>query len=125
MIKKSCIAVLLLSHYVPALAGDTVPEMTQACDKGDAEVCFDLGVMYDYAKGISEDKPQAVLLYTKSCDANYAQACSNLGLMYANGEGVSKDRKKAAKLYTQACDQGDVMGCYNLGLINKAAGRAR
>ena len=63
----------------------------QAAEQGDAEVRFNLGVMYANGDGVPEDDAEAVRWYRLAAEQGHARAQGNLGSMYANGEGVIKD----------------------------------
>jgi serine/threonine protein kinase len=86
-----------------------------ACTGGGWEACKDLGIMYRYGQGVTEDDTQAANLYTKACNGDPPKGCNSLGEMYANGKGVGKDDTRAAALYSKACNANDALGCSNLG----------
>ena len=88
----------------------------KACDKGEAEGCYNLGVMYDRGEGVKKSYPIAAKLYKKACDKGYATGCYNLGWMYKDGDGVKKSYLKAKKLFGKSCDMGNKEGC---NLYNK------
>jgi hypothetical protein len=50
----------------------------KACDGGDAQGCFNLGVMYENGRGVTKDQAKAAQLYQKACDGGDAQGCENL-----------------------------------------------
>jgi serine/threonine protein kinase len=87
----------------------------KACSGGGWEACKDLGIMYRYGQGVTEDDLRAAGLYSKACDGAPPKGCNSLGEMYANGKGVAKDDSRAATFYSKACDANDAMGCSNLG----------
>ena len=60
-------------------------------EQGDAQAQFNLGVMYDYGQGVSQNHREAVKWYRKAAEHGRARAQSNLGLMYDNGQGVPQD----------------------------------
>jgi TPR repeat protein len=90
----------------------------QACDRGEALSCYNLGVRYDNGTGgLQRDAIRAAALYGTSCDHGVIEGCFNLALMYANGDGVTKDVARATDLYRKACDAGDADSCANLKLL--------
>jgi serine/threonine-protein kinase len=91
------------------------PLFDKACSGGGWEACKDLGIMYRYGQGVTEDDLRAAGLYSKACDGAPPKGCNSLGEMYANGKGVAKDVSRAATFYSKACDANDAMGCSNLG----------
>jgi len=88
---------------------------TKACDGGEMNGCFNLGVMYDNGDGVKENTIKAKELFGKACDGGEMNGCYELGLMYNFGDGVKENKIKAKDLYTKACDGGDIRGCSNLG----------
>ena len=93
--------------------GDDIVLMRQACDLGDPEGCYVVGLK------VSDDK-QKVAAYEQACDGGYSQACTNLGWMVHNAKGVNKDFAAAARLYKRGCDGNacylpNNLGCVNLG----------
>lgn len=94
----------------------------EACNDGDAESCWSLGVSYKSGKGVKQDYIKAVELYQKSCDMGDATGCWSLGRSYHFGEGVKQDKSKAEKLYQKACNMGDAQGCVDLGIMYHGEG---
>ncbi len=91
--------------------------LRQACDLGDSEGCFLLGLELKN-KG-SGDK-EALAAYEQACDAGNALACTNLGWMMQNGRGARADLQAALRLYKHGCDGSSCavpnnLGCLNLG----------
>jgi len=82
------------------------------------EGCLNLGIIYQYGKGVTTDLDKAVRLYQKACDGGEAEGCFNLGSAYFNGDGVARDIDKAMKLFQKACDGGDMEGCNVLQRFN-------
>lgn len=93
--------------------GDDIVLLRQACDLGDAEGCYVLGLK------LKDPKEQA-RAYEQGCDGGYSQSCNNLAWMYENGSAVNMDLAAAVRLYKQACDGSPCsipnnLGCVNLG----------
>jgi len=95
---------------------DTAAQYQQKCDRGNAEACFNLGILYGTGDGVAPDKVMAVQLFQKACDGGDAAGCLNLGSAYARGGVVARDNVKAAQLFQKACAGGNRRGCYSLGL---------
>ena len=89
----------------------------KACDGGEMNGCYNLGVMYTNGNGVEKDFSKAVELFKKACDGGEMLGCSNLGFMYAHGNGVEKNEQKAVELLKKACDGGNMNGCRNLDII--------
>ncbi len=47
----------------------------KACDGGDAEACYELGLLYDEAKGVPFDYDRRTALFAKACKGGFAKAC--------------------------------------------------
>lgn len=91
--------------------GEAVDLLHLACNLGDAEGCYVLGLK------LRNDKEVAAA-YEQACDGGYAQACTNLGWMYENARGVNKDPAAAARLYKRGCDGSPCSAPNNLGCVN-------
>jgi len=88
-----------------------------AAERGDAAAQFNLGVMYEEGRAISQDNVEAVAWYRKAADQGYGPAQINLGMMYGTGQGVEKDDVQAAAWYRKAADQGNAPAQSNLGVM--------
>ena len=65
-------------------------------EQGDARAQNNLGVMYENAKGVTQDVNEAVRLYRLAAAQGYGGAQYNLGLIYALGRGgVQRDPLRA------------------------------
>ena len=64
--------------------------------QGDPRAQFNIGNMFDFGKGVTEDNAQAVYWYKKSAKQNCDIAQFNLGNCYNKGKGVIKNKEKAA-----------------------------
>lgn len=89
----------------------------QAAELEVADAQYNLGMMYDNGKGVSQDYKEAAKWYRLAADQGLYLAQYNLGVMYERGEGVPQDYKEAAKWYRLAADQGDTNAQNNLGLM--------
>ena len=75
-------------------------------ERGHAEAQYNLGLMYDNGRGVSEDDVQAVRWYRMAADQGVALAQHNVGAMYAHGQGIPQDDVEAVRWFTEAADQG-------------------
>ena len=92
---------------------DDLVLLRQACDLGDGDGCYRLGL----ALG---DTPEGAAAYEQACDAGSSFACTNLGYIAQNGEGMRADLDLAVRLYKRGCDGSSCsprndLGCLNLG----------
>jgi len=90
-------------------------EFRKAEEQGDATAQHNLGVCYEYGKGVKKDLREAVKYYRKAAEQGIFQAQFALGTCYANGEGVGQDPDEAVKWYRKAAEQGDAKAQFNLG----------
>ena len=60
-------------------------------EQGDASAQYNLGVMYEKGRGVTQDYAAAMSWYRKAADQVDASAQFNLGFMYDNGRGVPRD----------------------------------
>lgn len=86
-------------------------------ERGEPRAQHNLGVMYDYGRGIPQDSTQALKWYRRAAGQGIPEAQHNLGLMYAYGQGVPPDFPEAAKWYRRAAEQGMPDSQVNLGVL--------
>ncbi len=112
----SIIAVLFLLGTTLEAENTELSELIARAENGDAETQFNLGVMYDTGKEVTQDYAEAVKWYRKAAEQGYANAQSNLGLMYAKGLGVTQNYGKALEWNRKAAQQGMAEAQFNLGV---------
>ena len=86
-------------------------------ERGDAKAQHNLGVLYDYGRGVTQDSAKAWKWYRRAAGKGIPEAQHNLGLMYAYGQGVPQNYPEAAKWYRRAADQGMPDSQVNLGVM--------
>ncbi len=91
-------------------------ECTIQCNKGDANSCDNLGLMFFMGRSAEQSYSQAFKFLKVGCDQGSGRACGNLAVLYENGQGTTQDSMKAFALAKQACDDGVAHGCNNLGV---------
>ncbi len=74
---------------------------------GDVDAQYNLGLMYDNGKGVTQDYKEAVKWYRLSAKQGHAGAQLNLGVMYAKGEGVIQDYVRAHMWFNLSASQGN------------------
>lgn len=84
---------------------------------GDDEIKFDLGYMYVYGYGTTQDYDKAYALFNEVAQFDYPDAWYNLGLMYHFGRGIPKDLNRALGLYEKAAERDIIKAAYNAGKI--------
>lgn len=130
--KKILFSLLLLISYINAdLLNDGMIEykkgnkleasklFEEACNAGDTNGCYKLGILYYYGYGLRQSKQEASNLFKKACDAGNQNGCYNLGILYYYGDGVRENKQLAKELFGEACDDGKVGACENFKIINE------
>ena len=78
-----------------------------AASRGDADVHYNVGYMYQTGYGVKRDMAMAVSWYVKAAENGYVRAQHLLGDIYFFGYGVEKDREKALRWFRAAALAGD------------------
>ena len=94
-----------------AFSDDEIMNIETKAIQGDAEAQFDLGLLYEYGRGVKQDYRKAREWFEKAATQDNAEAQYNLGVMYTKGEGVRQNYATAKEWYGKACDNGDQEGC--------------
>ena len=92
---------------VDLTVGSPFEDLRTCAEQGHAGVQYNLGVMYDSGRGITEDDAEAVRWYRLSAEQGHVGAQYNLGVMYASGEGVPEDIVLAYMWWNVAAAQGE------------------
>ncbi len=92
-------------------AKDNILELA---NEGDACAQNNLGLMYQYGRGVEQSYEKAVEWYLKAAEQGFARAQNNLGVMYSNGTGVEQSYEKAAEWVLKAAEQGLARAQYKL-----------
>jgi TPR repeat protein len=79
-------------------------EWRPLAEQGDANAQYNLGVMYDFEKGVPQDFTTARRWYEKAAAQGHAGAQNNLGGLYEFGHGVTQDYVRAYMWYNVAAD---------------------
>ena len=88
-----------------------------ACNNGDRNACYQLGLRYESGASVPRDATHAASLWRRSCDLGLMDACNALAVLYVRGTGVDRSGERAAAFFKVACDGGNAAGCSNLGLL--------
>ncbi len=87
----------------------------ESCKKGDATSCALAGLMYEKAKGVSEDPKKAMGMYEAACQKRNYDGCAGMGFLFSKGLGVPADKAKAEQLFKESCDKGNARACSGIG----------
>jgi len=107
-----------LTSYSNGKVVKSSEQFTNACEDGNMNACYSLGILYYKGNGVDQDIPKALDLLEQSCYGNELNGCMYLGYLYTYGQSVKKDIPKAKSLFYKACRQGSKMGCNALKSIS-------
>ncbi len=91
--------------------------LKELAEFGDLTAQFDLGMSYEFGKGVPQDYAKAAFWYRKSAEQGLARAQSHLAVLYGEGKTGSRDYVQAAYWYRKAAEQGDSKAQNNLGAM--------
>ena len=115
--KKILILVLLVLFCSGSVFGGEFKDILKKAEQGDVVAQYNLGQMYLYGQGTTQNFKQAIYWYTKAAKQGLADYQYNLGVMYNTGQGVTKNSKQAVYWYKKSAEQGDADAQYNLGVM--------
>ena len=95
---------------------DSIQEILQSAEQGDAEAQCYLGFHYAKGEGVEKDYNEAVNWFRKAAAQENAEAQFGLGICYNEGKGVKEDKTEAVRWYYKAAEHGLDAAQYNLGL---------
>lgn len=104
-------------NYEKGYYSEAVKWYRKSAEQGNASGQYNLGCMYEFGYGVSQDYSEAVKWYLKSAEQGNATAQIHLGRTYDWGIGVSKDYSEAVKWYRKAAEQGNKLGQAYLALM--------
>ena len=80
-------------------------------EQGYSSAQYNLGVMYQYGRGVKQDDFEAVKWFSKAADQGNENAQFMLGMSYLLGKGVQVNKFLAKEWLGKACDNGEQKGC--------------
>lgn len=93
---------------------------------GSAQSQFELGLVYEYGRGLKQDDLIAAVWYEKSATQGYGPAQYRLAILCDNGWGKPVDKEKAFTLYRSAAEQGLELAQHDLAIAYfQGSGTAR
>lgn len=87
-----------------------------AADKNNAIGALNLGLIYEYGKGMPVDNVKAMHYYQAAADKGVSKAMSQMAGIYFR----NNDKKQAVYWYEKAATLGDENAQYHLGLLSEA-----
>lgn len=91
----------------------------KAAEQGHVPAQFNMGIMYDIGRGVTQDYQQAIFWYGKAAEHGSVQAQNNLGFMYSEGKGVARDYITAHMWFNIAGARGNEDGRRNRDFVEK------
>ncbi len=111
------ISLILILFVATNLRANHFENLSKACNIGNAEACYDLGLAYKNGQGTEKNYEKAEKFFLIACEGGDYVGCNSLGLLYTQNRGFEIDYKKAGVFWDKACKGGIVRGCYNLGVL--------
>lgn len=84
---------------------------------GSASAQFELGLLFEYGRGVNQDDVVAAHWYEKSAAQNNINAQYRLAVLSDNGWGKPPDKKRAVELYTLAAENGYGLAQHDLAIM--------
>lgn len=91
----------------------------KAADRKNADAIYNLGLIYEYGKGLPVDYKQAKAKYNQAADSGSAAAMNQLAGIYFYGLGEARDVEQGLSWYRKAADLGNSSAMYQLGLFSE------
>lgn len=92
----------------------------ESCTKYSADVCYNLGIMYFYGKGVGINKTKAFNYFKTAAENEHVDAQNWVGYLYYMGyDGITPNYAAALRWYNTYIDNGgsDSVAFYNMGII--------
>ncbi|WP_162174892.1 tetratricopeptide repeat protein [Hyphomonas oceanitis] len=101
------------------LKGDGVPRNEQrgidilekACDRGSAELCWEVGKLFVKGKLIAQNIHRGAEFLERGCELGKAYACLDMSDLLRVGVGLPEDKAAASVYVERACALGDIESC--------------
>ncbi|MCB2081707.1 MAG: SEL1-like repeat protein [Hyphomicrobiales bacterium] len=112
-----------LENVMNAVDPEDLVGMIQAANKGDVELQYRLGYLYEYgtqfALGVKTNYNAAAQWYQKAADTGSTRAMVALGKLYKKGgqSNFPRNIAEAIRWFGDAARQGDPEGLYELGIL--------
>ena len=94
---------------------ETLAQILEAAEAGDADAQWRLGTCYLFANGVEQDDVESVNWFRKSAEQGNADGQWALGENYQFGDGVPEDKAAAVNWYRKSAEQGNAQGQCSLG----------
>jgi len=92
-------------------------DLRRRAGAGDSQAQFELGRIYMFALGVSQDYQGAARWYERAAEQGFAAAQFMMGFLYEQGKGVPRDYARALDYYRSAAEQGHTTAANNLATL--------
>lgn len=89
------------------LSASDIAAIQKFAEQGNAQMQYNLGVLYARGQGVPKDYYEAAKWLLKAADQGEAKAQTMLGLFHLSGRGVSKDKQKGCDLIHASVKHGN------------------
>jgi len=89
----------------------------QAAGRGDVEAIVQMGLMYDFGRGVCQNYTEAMRWYLKAAEKGEPRAMYLVGHMYEFGEGVPVNADEAFFWYLKSARQGHASAQFEIGKV--------
>lgn len=104
----------------PAEFANAPNEWRHMAEQGQAAAQYNLGIMYEYGRGVRQNDVEAAKWYRKASAQGMSIAQYKLGVMYDNGWGVPPSDTDAVRWYSDAAEQGHPLAQHDLAFMYAA-----
>lgn len=95
----------------PERVARSVTILEDFCERGNADACRAIAVMFDTGKEIKMDVPRSFVFYDRACKKGHDTACLEVGIAYYLGQGIAKDPAIAVGYFDRMCTRGTAGAC--------------
>ncbi len=114
-----------LSAVVSANDTDVASEIDSPAHKqllslahnGLATAQYELGLIFEYGRGVPRDDVAAISWYEKAAEQHFASALYRLAILYDNGWGLASNKEKALQLYKAAAENGHTLAQHDIAIM--------
>lgn len=98
----------------------SLSEWRQMAEQGHAIAQYNLGVLYEYGRGVGQSDVEAAKWYRRASSQGIPAAQYRLGVMFDNGWGLPRDDGEAVNWYSEAAEQGHSLAQHDLAFMYAA-----
>lgn len=96
---------------------DFIEPLRQSALAGSAEAQFELGLIFEYGRGVEQDDAQAAYWYKQSADQDFPDSLYRLAVFSDNGWGQPVNKERAFKLYKSAAEKGHTLAQHDVAMM--------